>query len=187
LEVAVVGKWQCDGKRDKRMDGTSLKDTMISKVEVTAVAALQVLLMVMVAVATIVLYVLLVRNLISQVSRIESAAGLLPTMQQSFAGVLTVVLGLELLETLKAYFTEHRVRLEVILVLAIIAVGRQVILLDFEDTTGPLLLGLSGVISALTLGYFLIKKAQAPIASREPVLARVDTISTSESESLAQR
>jgi uncharacterized membrane protein (DUF373 family) len=175
LEVAVLGKWRCDGKRDKRMDGTSLKNTMISKVEVTVVAALQVLLMVMVAVSTIVLYALLVRNLISQVSRIESAAGLLPTMQQSFAGVLTVVLGLELLETLKAYFTEHRVRLEVILVLAIIAVGRQVIQLDFEHTPGTLQLGLSGVILALTVGYFLIKRVQVAVAPREPAQARSET------------
>jgi uncharacterized membrane protein (DUF373 family) len=146
------------------MDGTSLKDKVISNVEVTAVTGMQVLLIVMVAVATVVLYVLLAKNLVSQLARIESAAGLLPTLQQSFAGVLTVVLGLELLETLKAYFTEHHVRLEVILVVAIIAVGRQVILLDFEHTSGTVLLGLSGVILALTLGYFLIKRAQAPIA-----------------------
>jgi uncharacterized membrane protein (DUF373 family) len=146
------------------MDGTSLKDKVISNVEVTAVTGMQVLLIVMVAVATVVLYVLLAKNLVSQLARIESAAGLLPTLQQSFAGVLTVVLGLELLETLKAYFTEHHVRLEVILVVAIVAVGRQVILLDFEHTSGTVLLGLSGVILALTLGYFLIKRAQAPIA-----------------------
>ena len=146
------------------MDATSLKDRVISNVEVIAVAGMQVLLMVIVAAATVVLYVLLAKNLVSQLARIESAAGLLPTLQQSFAGVLTVVLGLELLETLKAYFTEHHVRLEVILVVAIIAVGRQVILLDFEHASGTVLLGLSGVILALTLRYFLIKRAQAPIA-----------------------
>jgi uncharacterized membrane protein (DUF373 family) len=142
------------------MNGASLKDTMISKAEVIAVMALQVLIMLLVAVATIVLYVLLGKNLIGQITRIESAAELLPTLQQSFAGVLTVVLGLELLETLRTYFTEHHVRLEVILVVAIIAVGRHVILLDFEHAPGAALLGLSGVILALTLGYFLIKATQ---------------------------
>jgi uncharacterized membrane protein (DUF373 family) len=81
-------------------------------------------------------------------------------MQQSFAGVLIVVLGLELLETLKTYFAEHHVRLEVILVVAIIAVGRHVIQIDFEHTPGTVLLGLSSVILALTVGYFLIKRTQ---------------------------
>lgn len=169
------------------MGEASVKDTMISRVEATAVTALQVLIIVIVAVATLVLYVLLVKNSIRQLARIESVTGLLPTLQQSFAGVLTVVLGLELLETLKAYFTEHHVRLEVILVVAIIAVGRQVILLDFEHAPGTVLLGLSGVILALTLGYFLIKKAQAPIVPTGPVRARDDTITTSESDFLAQR
>jgi uncharacterized membrane protein (DUF373 family) len=157
------------------MDGMALKDRILSKLEVAAVVAMQVLMMVMVAVATFVLYVLLFRNLLTQVVRIESAAALLPTMQQSFAGVLTVVLGLELLETLKAYFTEHHVRLEVILVVAIIAVGRHVIQVDFEHTPGTVLLGLSGMILALTFGYFLIKKAHIAVALREPARARSDT------------
>jgi uncharacterized membrane protein (DUF373 family) len=157
------------------MDGTALKDRTLSKLEGTVVTAVQVLMMVMVLVATFVLYLLLVKNLLTQVARIESVAGLLPTMQQSFAGVLSVVLGLELFETLKTYFTEHHVRLEVILVVAIIAVGRQVIQIDFEHTSGTVLLGLSAVMLALTVGYFLIKKAQAAVAPREPSGTRSDT------------
>ena len=150
------------------MNGTVLNGRILSKLEVTAIAALQVLMIVMVLVATFVLYLLQVRNLFDHVARIESVAGLLPAMQQSFAGVLTVVLGLELLETLKTYFTEHQVRLEVILVVAIIAVGRHVIQVDFEHTSGTVLLGLSGVILALSAGYFLIKKAQVVVGRQEP-------------------
>ena len=142
------------------MDGMALMDRILSKLEVAAIAAMQVLMIVMVLVATFVLYVLLIKNLLSQAARIESAAGLIPMMQQSFAGVLTVVLGLELLETLKTYFTEHHIRLEVILVVAIIAVGRHIIQVDFEHTPGTVLLGLSGVILALTLGYLFINNAQ---------------------------
>jgi uncharacterized membrane protein (DUF373 family) len=150
------------------MDLIALKDRILSKLEAGVVAAMQVLMMVVVLVATFVLYLLLLKNLFSQVARIETVDGLLPTLQQSFAGVLTVVLGLELLETLNTYFTEHHVRLEVILVVAIIAVGRHVIQIDFEHTPGTVLLGISGVILALTVGYFLIKKAQVAIASKEP-------------------
>ena len=158
----------------QEMDGTALKDRILSKLEGSVVTAVQVLMMVMVLVATFALYLLLVKNLIAQVARIESVAGLLPTMQQSFAGVLSVVLGLELFETLKTYFTEHQLRLEVILVVAIIAVGRQVIQVDFEHTPGTVLLGLSAVILALTLGYFLVKRAQVAVAPREPA-TRSDT------------
>jgi uncharacterized membrane protein (DUF373 family) len=82
-------------------------------------------------------------------------------MQRSLAGVLVVVLALELLETLKTYFVDHHIRVEVILVVAIIAVGRHVIQIDFEHTPGIVLLGLSSVILALTSGYFLVRKVHA--------------------------
>jgi len=154
------------------MHGIAFKDRILSKLEASVVAAMQVLMMVVVLVATFVLYLLLLKNLFAQVTRIESVEGLLPTLQQSFAGVLTVVLGLELLETLNTYFTEHHVRLEVILVVAIIAIGRHVIQIDFEHTPGTVLLGIAGVILALTLGYFLVKKAQVAVAPSEPARAR---------------
>ncbi len=158
------------------MDGIALKDRILSKLEASVVAAMQVLMMVVVLVATFVLYLLLLKNLFTQVARIESVDGLLPTLQQSFAGVLTVVLGLELLETLNTYFTEHHVRLEVILVVAIIAIGRHVIQIDFEHTPGTVLLGISGVILALTLGYFLVKKAQVAVAPKESAGAASEQI-----------
>jgi len=56
------------------------------------------------------------------------------------------------------------VKLEVILVVAIIAVGRHLIQIDFEHTPGTVLLGISGVMLVLTLGYFIIKKAQIAVA-----------------------
>ena len=153
------------------MDGMTLKERILSRLEVAAVTAMQVLMMMLVVVATLVLYALFVKNVLTHVTRIDSAAGLLPAMQQSFAGVLTVILGLELLETLRAYFTEHHVRLEVILLVAIIAVARHVIQIDFEHTPGTVLLGLSGVILALTIGYFLIKRTQVRLAPRETRVA----------------
>ena len=52
------------------MDKASRKDIIISKVEVAAVTAMQVLIMVIVAVSTVVLYVLLARNVISDLAGI---------------------------------------------------------------------------------------------------------------------
>jgi uncharacterized membrane protein (DUF373 family) len=157
------------------MDGIALKNRILSKLEAGVVAAMQVLMLVVVLVATFTLYVLLLKDLFSQAARIDSVDRLLPELQQSFAGVLTVVLGLELLETLNTYFTEHHVRLEVILVVAIIAIGRHVIQIDFEHTPGTILLGISGVILALTLGYFLVKKAQVAVAPKESTRATSNT------------
>jgi len=148
-----------------------LAGRIIHGVELITISAMQLLLIFAIATATIVLFVLFARNLIADARQIESVADLLPTMQQSFAGILIVVLGLELLETLRTYFTEHHVRVEVILVVAIIAVGRHVIQVDFEHTPGSVDLGLAALILALVSGYFLVKKTQfqsKPGANREP-------------------
>jgi uncharacterized membrane protein (DUF373 family) len=142
------------------MNREVVTERILSTVELITISAMQLLLIFAVATATIVLFFLFARNLVADASKIESVAELLPTMQQSFAGILIVVLGLELLETLRTYFTEHHVRVEVILVVAIIAVGRHVIQVDFEHTSGSVDLGLAALIVALVLGYFLVKKTQ---------------------------
>lgn len=83
-------------------------------------------------------------------------------VQRGFAAVLLLMLGLELLDTLRSYFTEHRVRLEVILIVAMIALGRHLILLDVEHHDALQLLGIAALALALTTGYFLVKRAGAP-------------------------
>ena len=148
--------------RDQKMKWRLLFERIMSKVELITISAMQLLLIFAIATATIVLFFLFARNLVADASKIESVAELLPTMQQSFAGILIVVLGLELMETLKTYFTEHHVRVEVILVVAIIAVGRHVIQVDFAHTPASVDLGLAALIVALVLGYFLVKKSHIP-------------------------
>jgi uncharacterized membrane protein (DUF373 family) len=153
--------------QDMSMNLKVSAEKIISAFELAAVVALQVLVIVLVAAATIVLYMLAIRALRTDAAHIATVGDLLFATQRSVAGILVVVLALELLATLSAYFREHRVRLEVILIVAIIAVSRQVILIDTEHTSAAVLLGLAAVIIALTLGYFLVKRAQAVLPSQE--------------------
>jgi uncharacterized membrane protein (DUF373 family) len=139
----------------------SRKDKLLSLFERVTVSVLQVIIMLSVAVATIILCILFVDNLYLRTHEIESVGGLLPAMQRVFAGVLVVLLGLELAETMKSYFAEHHVRVEVILVVAIVAVSRHMIQLDFDHVAGSEVIALSALILSLTVGYFLVKKAQA--------------------------
>jgi uncharacterized membrane protein (DUF373 family) len=80
-------------------------------------------------------------------------------MQRAFGGVLVVVLGLELIETLKVYFHEHQVRVEVIMIVGLIAVGRHVIQIDYVHEEASQLFGLGALIVSLALGYFLVGKS----------------------------
>lgn len=87
-------------------------------------------------------------------------------MLQVFGFFLMVLIGLELLETIKAYLKEDRVHAEVVFLVAIVAVSRKVIILEYEKATIELLLGMSALIVALGVGYFLVRRALAPQRER---------------------
>ena len=93
--------------------------------------AAQALLMLVILAALAQLWYLFALALRERLADIDTIPLLTESVQRAFSGVLLIVLGLELLETLRVYFTHHRVRLEIILVVAIIAIGRHVINLDF--------------------------------------------------------
>ena len=76
-----------------------------------------------------------------------------------FGFFLMILIGLELLESLRAYITEDQIHVEVIFTIALIAVARKVITLDLTKLSPLFLLGLAAVLLALAVGYFLIKKA----------------------------
>jgi uncharacterized membrane protein (DUF373 family) len=120
--------------------------------------AAQVLLALVIAAALVQLWYLFAIAIRDHVDDITTVPMLTLAVQRAFAGVLLVVLGLELLETLRVYFTHHRVRLELILVVAIIAIGRHIINLDFEHVTGTTLAGIAALIAALAAGYYLVRR-----------------------------
>jgi uncharacterized membrane protein (DUF373 family) len=72
---------------------------------------------------------------------------------------LLVLIGIELLDTLMEYFRENAIHVEIVVLLAIIAIARKVILLDPSVTTGFELIGIGVVILGLAGAYYMIKKA----------------------------
>jgi uncharacterized membrane protein (DUF373 family) len=76
-----------------------------------------------------------------------------------FGLFMLVLIGIELLETIiKNYLTENVIRVEVVLVVAIIAIARKVIILDVKDLSGTVLLGIAAIILSLCAGHYLIKR-----------------------------
>jgi uncharacterized membrane protein (DUF373 family) len=116
----------------------------------------QVLLMLVILVAVIELWYLFAVALRERVEHIDSIPMLMEAVQRAFSGILLIVLGLELLETLRVYFTDHRVRLELVIVVALIAVSRHVINLDFEHLSGATIAAIAALVVALTAGYYLV-------------------------------
>ncbi|WP_298933837.1 phosphate-starvation-inducible PsiE family protein [uncultured Ramlibacter sp.] len=125
--------------------------------EKCVLVAAQILLMAVILAMVIELWAMFGSAIFSQFGSIDSVPELMKAVQRAFSGVLLIILGLELMETLRVYFKSHHIRLETILAVAIIAVGRHVINLDVEHMAGSSLIGVAAVVLALTGGYFLVR------------------------------
>jgi uncharacterized membrane protein (DUF373 family) len=78
-----------------------------------------------------------------------------------FGLFLLVLIGVELLDTIRAYLTEHVVHEEVILVAALIAVARKVIVLDVKKTDPLVIFGIAAIILAVSAAYWIVKRMHA--------------------------
>ena len=76
-----------------------------------------------------------------------------------FAAFLLVLIGIELLDTVKVYATERHVHVEAVLLVALLAILRKVIILDFKDVPAMTLFAVAAVILALGGAYWLMRKS----------------------------
>jgi uncharacterized membrane protein (DUF373 family) len=74
--------------------------------------------------------------------------------------ILLILIGIELLETVKAYLDDHIIHVEVVLEVALIAVARKVILLDYKEYSGLTVLAMAVLIIALSIGFYLEKRGR---------------------------
>ena len=108
--------------------------------------------------ALFILVLLVLRELGRSWSKIDSIAELQDAVQALFAGVLLVVLGLELMDTLRNYFIEHRLRVEFLNSVALIAVARHVIQLDYEHDSPWLVIAIAVLMFSLAVSYVAVRK-----------------------------
>jgi uncharacterized membrane protein (DUF373 family) len=76
-----------------------------------------------------------------------------------FADLLLVLIGLELMHTVKAYLQDHTVHVEVILAVALVALARKVIVVNLKDQASSI--GLALLIIALAGGHWLLRRSDA--------------------------
>jgi len=84
-----------------------------------------------------------------------------------FSFFLLIVIGLELLETIKAYLRDNAIHIEIVLEVALIAIARKVIVLDLTKYDGLSVLAIAALIITLAGASFLqrIARPRAAIPS----------------------
>ena len=77
-----------------------------------------------------------------------------------FGYFLLILIGIELLETFSIYLHERAINVQVVLLVAMIALARKVIILDAEEIPSLNLIAIGFIILALAAGYYLVKRSQ---------------------------
>jgi uncharacterized membrane protein (DUF373 family) len=83
-----------------------------------------------------------------------------------FSFFLLILIGVELLETIKAYLSEHVVHVEIVLEVALVAIARKVIILDVKELPSLTLIGVAAVIIALAAAYYVEKRSRLNVAHK---------------------
>jgi uncharacterized membrane protein (DUF373 family) len=132
---------------------------IVNKFEKLIYAALMAMLIVVLLAALLDLVWLLYQSLILVTPALLDSRELMTVL----GAFLLVLIGVELLDTIKAYFKENSIHVEIVVLLAVIAVARKVILLDPTGMNnlefGVEMAGIGVLVVGLGAGYFLIKKA----------------------------
>jgi uncharacterized membrane protein (DUF373 family) len=80
-----------------------------------------------------------------------------------FGQVLLVVIGIELVETMRAFVSEGVVHVEVVLTVAIIALARKVIILEPGHVSGSVLSAIAALLVGLAVVYWaVVRRPERP-------------------------
>src|SRR5580700_12898 len=134
-------------------------ETLIGGVQKLTVMALSGMLVVVMLLSTIHLGVLIAQEIWAPPRFLIRVQGLL----EIFGYFLLVLIGVELLETLKAYLRRDVIHVRVVLEVALIAMARKVIIEEPSTVSSLTLLGVAALILALALAFYFERQAK-----REP-------------------
>jgi len=127
---------------------------LLKKFEKLITVTLVVLMAVVVLLATIELGWIIIKDIITPPVFLLEIQELL----EIFGLFLLVLIGVELLETIKAYIKDNVVHIDVVLTVAMIAIARKVIILDVKELPSMTLVGIAAIIVALAAAKFYYSK-----------------------------
>jgi uncharacterized membrane protein (DUF373 family) len=123
----------------------------LKKLERLVVAALMLMMSAVVLLSALELGWILVKDVISPPLMILEIDELL----ELFGFFLLVLIGIELLETIKSYYETGKIDLAVIFTVALIALSRKIIILEPEKYDPLTLVGMGVLILGLVAGYWV--------------------------------
>ena len=80
--------------------------------------------------------------------------------QEILSPFFSILIALELIDTLKIYLKENVIKSQHIIVIGLIAISRKLLVIDFAHGDAMINFGIAALLIGLALSYFLIKKGE---------------------------
>ncbi|HOT94032.1 MAG TPA: phosphate-starvation-inducible PsiE family protein [Methanoregulaceae archaeon] len=135
-------------------DGSSRVVGFVNRFEQAVYTLLLLLLLVVIGASLVSLMVVTVERLLSPPVYLLENHEILDL----FGMFLLVLIGLEFLESIKAYLKENVIHFDLIIAIAITAIARKVILVELEAAGDYEVIGLGIVVLSLSAGYYLLRR-----------------------------
>lgn len=139
-------------------------DKLLNGFEKLIVVVLLGLMMLAVGISTVELAIILIQELLKPPVFLLN----IQEMKEVFSFFLMVLIGLELVETVKAYLNHDRAPAEVVMLVALVAIARKVIILDYEKMVPEKLFGVAAIILALGIGFYLLRRIRGEATGQQP-------------------
>jgi uncharacterized membrane protein (DUF373 family) len=143
---------ETEGTSEKRKRATRLVHLFEQAISI----ALLMMMGAVVLLSTLDLAVVLIRDIVTPPVLLLSGTQLL----ELFSLFLNVLIGLELIETVRVHVAEGAVRAEMVIMVAMIAVLRKIILLDPKEAPGIVVLGVAAIVLGLGISHYLVTRAR---------------------------
>lgn len=131
-------------------------ETLLAKIQRLAVWVLAAMLVVIVLLSTAHLGVLIAEEVWKPPRFLISVQSLLDV----FGYFLLVLIGVELLETLRSYMKKDVIHVRVVLEVALIAMARKAIIAEPNSSPGLTLFGLAALILALGVAFYFERQSE---------------------------
>jgi len=134
------------------------KDEYLNKFQKIIIAILAWIMAMVVLLAIVDLIYVLAMDLISPpIGRLD-----ISELVSIFGSILLVLMGVELLETFKTYQLHNTINVQMVLLVALTAMSRKLIILELNENSNNVnLLGVAAIIIALAAGYYLVRKGRS--------------------------
>ncbi len=132
---------------------------LLGKFERLVVMALLVMITIVVFLTTVELAYILIKDIVTPPVVILEIDEILDL----FGLFLLVLIGVELMETIKTYFHEQIIRVQVVFLVALMAISRKVIILGVSKLNGETLVGIAALVFAFSVGYFFVRHGHSRV------------------------